>query len=116
MSALSDVWDGIVQGVSAKVQNAEQRITQSTGVTPEQGNTGAYLGLSIVDAISGALHGTTTDLQQKVLNSGTGKKLVSQATTNQVASLIGDWRTWAILIGFILLFMFLGGTIRGKGK
>lgn len=116
MSALSDIWDGITQGLSAKVQSAEQRITTSTGVTPEQGNTGAYLGLSIVDAISGALHGQTTALQQQVLNSGTGKKLVSQATTNQIAALVGDWRTWALVGGFILLFMFLGGAIRGKGK
>lgn len=116
MSALSDVWDGIVQGVSSKVQNAEQRLATSTGVTPTQGNTSAYLGLSIVDAISGYLSGQKTELQQAVLNSGTGKKLVSQATTNQVAALIGDWRVWALIGGFVLLFLFVGHSIRGKGK
>jgi hypothetical protein len=116
MSALSDIWDGITQGVTAKIQNAEQRLVKSTGVTPEQGNTGAYLGLSIVDAISGALHGKADAIQQQVLNSGTGKSLVSQATTKQIAALIGDWRTWAIVLGFILLFMYLGGAIRGARK
>jgi hypothetical protein len=116
MSALSDVWDGIVQGVSSKVQSAEQRITTATGVKPESGNTGAYLGLSIIDTLSGLIHGKANAAQQAVLNSGTGKSLISQATQKQVAALIGDWRTWAIVGGLILLFMVLGGAIRGKGK
>lgn len=115
-NVLGDIWDGIVQGVTAKVQTAEQKIATSTGVQPTQGNTGSYLGLSIVDAISGALHGQADALQQKILESGTGKKLVAQATTNQISALIQDWRTWAILGGLILFFMFLGGALRGIGK
>lgn len=113
MSALSDVWQGIVQGVQAKADAAVARIEQKTGVQPTSGNTGAYLGLSIVDAISSALHGKADALTQQALNSGTGKKLVSTATQQKIAQLIGDWRTWAVLIGFAVLFMMLGGAARG---
>jgi len=116
MSALSDVWDGIIQGIHGKVSSAEQRITNSTGSTPEQGNTGAAIGMSIVDAIAGRIHGAADAAQKQILESGTGKKLVSQATSNQIAALVGDWRTWAILGTAVLILLYLGGKIRAGGK
>lgn len=116
MSAFEDIWGGIVQGVTAKVKSAEQRLEERTGVTAERGNTGSYLGLSIVDAVSGYLKGAKDDLQAKVLQSGTGKSLVSQATKNQIADLVGDWRTWVFVGGLVLLFMFMGGAIARGGK
>lgn len=114
MSVFSDIWDGIKQGVSAKADAAVARIENRTGVQATSGNTGAYFGLSIVDAISSALHGKADALTQQALNSGTGKKLVNQATQQKIAQLIGDWRTWAVLIGFAVLFMMLGAGVRGR--
>lgn len=113
---LSDIWTGITTGISNKISAAEQRIQTAQGTSsaaPTSGNTGAYLGMSIVDAISNYLHGNSQAITDKVVNSGTGQKLVSTATQQQIAKLVGDWRTWAIVIGFAFLFVLIG---RHTGK
>ena len=113
-NVLTDIWSGITQGIQQKADAAVSRIQAKTGVQATSGNTAAYLGLSIVDAVSSALHGKADELTQQALNSGTGQKLVSQATQQKISQLIGDWRTWAVLIGFAVLFGMIGAGIRGK--
>lgn len=113
MSFLEDLGTGITEATTAKLA---KYTTDTHNETPVSGNTGAYLGKSIVDAVGtwitlGA-DKARTNLVERFSNSGTGSKMVSEARNQEFMRLLNDPMTWLIALGVIFGFLALGRMSR----
>jgi hypothetical protein len=113
MSFLEDLGTGITDAVN---QNLARYQVDNTTTAPVSGNTGAYFGHSIVDAVSTWISAGADAARKKLVNqfstSGTGSKMIEEARSQELQKWLSNPMTWIIAGAVIFGFIWLGRATR----